>query len=89
MKPRPFFSGIMHHGLNFVERLPPELSDNVCSYLPRISDIVNIRLVSRFWNNVATPRLLPTVHLILYVVVSPICYCVHIRILGASVDQSV
>ncbi|CAD6592581.1 MAG: hypothetical protein ASARMPREDX12_006257 [Alectoria sarmentosa] len=56
----------MHQRLSFVDRLPPELADKVCSYLPRSSDIANIRLVSRFWNNVATPRLLPTVHLIFH-----------------------
>lgn len=53
------------NGLNFIDRLPPEVADTVCSYLPRGSDIANVRLVSRFWVNVATPRLVPRVHLIL------------------------
>lgn len=54
-----------NNGPNFIDRLPPEIADTVCSHLPRGPDIANIRLVSRFWSHVATPRLLPSVHLIL------------------------
>lgn len=50
---------------NFIDRLPPEVANTVCSFLPSIPDIANVRLVSKFWTNVATPRLLPEVHLIL------------------------
>ena len=48
----------------FIDRLPPEVASTICSYLHRGSlDIANVRLVSTFWNNVATPSLLPTIRL--------------------------
>ena len=50
---------------NSIDRLPLEMADCVCSYLPEVSDIAHVRLVSKFWNSVATPRLLPKVHLVL------------------------
>ena len=54
------------NGPCFIDRLPPEVASTICSYLPdSTSDIANVRLVSPFWNNVATPSLLPTVHLTL------------------------
>lgn len=59
---------------NYIDGLPSEVANKICSYLPKVSDfrdnlprgsdIANVRLVSRFWNNVATPRLLPSVRLI-------------------------
>lgn len=49
----------------FIDRLPPEIADTVCSFLPSRSDIANVRLISRFWTDIATPRLFSVVHLIL------------------------
>lgn len=55
-------------GPDFIGRLPPEVAHTICSYLPLGGpDIANLRLVSRFWTDVATPRFLPRVHLILWV----------------------
>ena len=48
---------------NFIDRLPPEIADTVCSYLES-TDIASLRLTSQFWTNVATPWLLQEVHLI-------------------------
>ena len=48
---------------NFIDRLPPEIADTLCSYLGS-TDIASLRLTSRFWTNIATPWLLPEAHLI-------------------------
>lgn len=54
-------------GPDFIGRIPPEVAHTICSYLPLGGpDIANLRLVSRFWTDVATPRLLPRVHLIFH-----------------------
>lgn len=43
--------------------LPPEIADIICAEL-ETPDVISLRLVSRSWSYVATPRLLPTVHLV-------------------------
>lgn len=48
---------------SFTGSLPPEIADIVCSKL-ETPDVANLRLVSSYWMNVATPWLLPEVHLI-------------------------
>ena len=52
---------------DFISRLPAEIADNICSFLalpPRCDNIANLRLQSRFWNNVSTPFLLDEIRLI-------------------------
>lgn len=46
-----------------IASLPPEIADRVCAKF-RTPDVKSLRLVSTFWMNVATPWLLPRVHLI-------------------------
>lgn len=47
---------------NFIDRLPPEIADTVCSYLES-TDIASLRLTSRSWTDIATPWLLSEAYL--------------------------
>ena len=47
----------------YIERIPPEIADLICYPLDE-EDIANLCLVSKFWNNVATPFLPGNVNLV-------------------------
>lgn len=47
----------------YIERLPPEVANLICYPIDE-EDVPNLRLVSKFWNNVATPFLPGKVNLI-------------------------
>lgn len=46
-----------------ISSLPPEIADTICAEL-QTPDVISLRLVSRSWSYVATPRLLSIVHLV-------------------------
>ncbi len=47
----------------YVDRVPPEIAGLIC-YFSKEEDVPNLRLVSKFWNNIATPFLLRHVNLV-------------------------
>ena len=47
----------------YVDHVPPEIAGLIC-YFSKEEDVPHLRLVSKFWNNVATPFLLSDVNLV-------------------------
>ena len=47
----------------YSDRLPPEIASLVCYHINK-EDVPNLRLVSNFWNNVATPFLLEDINVV-------------------------
>lgn len=47
----------------YIERLPPEVAELICYSIDE-KDVPNLRLVSKFWNNIATRFLLGNVNLV-------------------------